>query len=333
MERKERIAKSSCQKLKILYLAQLFREQTDDDNHITCDQIIAALARQDITVERKTVYADIEALRTFGMDIIKSNDKPVSYFLASRDFELPELKLLVDSVQACQFITEKKSRELIKKLEQLCSRYQAQQMNRQVTVAGRIKNGNESIYRGVDTIHNCIAQNRKIRFRYFKYNTSKKKVPRHDGKQYVISPYMLTWDNGNYYLVGYDSAAGIMKHYRVDRMDTIAATQEEREGREVFAGIDRSVYTKRSFSMFGGSETQVTMEFSNDLADVVLDRFGDIPFITADEGHFRVSIPLVISPQFYAWVFGLGDGAKIVAPQHACDGMRSMLEKVSHQYS
>lgn len=231
--------RSSFQKLKIIYIMEYLLKNSDEDHAVTTSQIIAYLKSHDITAERKTIYSDIEALRDFGLDIIQvSEGNNHGYYVASRDFELPELKLLVDSVQSSKFITHKKTLSLIKKIEKLASIHSAQLLNRQVFVKNRIKTMNESIYYNVDEIHNGISSNRKIRFLYFEYNVAKERVYRHDGAYYVVSPFAMTWDDENYYMVAFDSAAGIIKHYRVDKMEKITVLDEERDGQEAYEALD-----------------------------------------------------------------------------------------------
>lgn len=326
--------KSPNQKLKLLYLAQLLLEKSDAAHPIPMDAIIRHLAANDIAAERKSLYDDIEALRTFGLDIGMTKAKPGGYYLLSRKFELPELKLLVDSVQASQFITEKKTLQLIKKLQSLCSVHEAQQMQRQVVVSGRIKHMNESIYYSVDTIHGAIAEDKQIRFQYFDYTVAKRKAYRHNGKVYAVSPYALMWDNENYYLIAYDAEAARIKHYRVDRMEHIVLSEDARVGSDAFDAHDMGAYTRKNFSMYGGEEIAVTMLFENALVGVVLDRFGKgISMTKADDTHFRITAPVAVSPQFYGWLFGLGTAAKILAPAQVVDGMNELLRQVGAAYS
>ena len=326
--------KSPKQKLKLLYLMQMLFEKTDEEHPISMEQIISGLAANGISAERKSIYDDMESLRLFGLDIGMTKSKPGGYYIATRDFEVPELKLLVDSVQSSQFITEKKTLQLIKKLENLCSIYEAQLKRRQVYVSGRIKHMNESIYYSVDAIHNGIAANKQITFKYFEYTTAKKKSYRHGGQIYQISPFALTWDNENYYMIGYDNAAGMIKHYRVDRMESIEVTDLDREGKDAFDAHDMSVYNRRNFSMYGGDEASVTMEFENHLVGVVMDRFGkDIIISKADDEHFRTSATVAVSPQFFAWIFGLGTAAKITGPESVVRDMASMTASVLGQYN
>ena len=239
------MAKSENQKLKLLYIRKFLLEQTDKDHRVTTAQIIDELTKHEIKAERKSIYDDIECLRSFGMDIKRvQKDSTYTYYVANRPFELPELKLLVDSIQSSKFITEKKTNTLIKKLEKLVSKYDAQRLQRQVYVSGRIKTMNESIYYTVDAIHNAISENKKIKFQYFQWNVKKEMELRHGGAWYHISPWGLSWDDENYYMIGYDAEAQLIKHYRVDKMLHIRMSDESREGKEHFKKLDMADYAK-----------------------------------------------------------------------------------------
>ena len=327
--------RSSFQKLKIIYIMEYLLKNSDEDHAVTTSQIIAYLKSHDITAERKTIYSDIDALRDFGLDIIQvSEGNNHGYYVASRDFELPELKLLVDSVQSSKFIThKKKTLSLIKKIEKLASIHSAQLLNRQVFVKNRIKTMNESIYYNVDEIHNGISSNRKIRFLYFEYNVAKERVYRHDGAYYVVSPFAMTWDDENYYMVAFDSAAGIIKHYRVDKMEKITVLDEERDGQKAYEALDMAVYSRKLFGMFSGQERRVRMRFDNRLVGAVLDRLGrDVSLIPDGETHFFVSADVVVSPQFFAWVYGFGAMAQIIGPADVVEQMRGQLADVARLY-
>lgn len=327
------MAKNSGQKLKLLYLMRIFNELTDEDHPLTMPELIAELERYGIAAERKTLYADLELLMQFGMDLCRTNNRPPGYYVGARTFEMPELEMLIDSVQASKFITEKKTLSLIGKLQSLCSVHQARGLTRQVYVKNRIKSMNETIYLNIDLLHAAITQNRQIHFYYFEYDREKNRVYRHSGKRYQISPYALIWDNENYYLIAYDPESKIIKHYRVDKMAQIQIGTEERTGGEVFAQIDISGYTKRNFSMFGGKEEIVTLRFSNHLTGVVLDRFGKDTILTKDrESHFRVSIPIAVSPQFFGFLFSLGTDAEILSPAHVRAQMPTLLRQISELY-
>ena len=324
------MARSERQKLKLLYLRDYLQRNTDEQHPVTMKQIIAHLEQNDIPAERKSIYTDIELLRTYGMDIIQESG---NYYVGSRYFELPELKLLVDSVQSSKFITYKKTGSLIKKIEEMASIYEAQLLNRQVYVANRIKSMNESIYYNVDEIHNGIAHNKKIRFRYFEYTIAKERSFRKDGSFYEVSPYALTWDDENYYMVAYDSDAEIIKHYRVDKMTDISVTDQERNGKEHFDTLDMGTYAKKVFGMFSGKEKPVRLRIANHLVGAILDRFGKDVFIVPDgEDHFTVSVDVVISPQFFGWISGFGPDAVITAPDDVVDEMRRHISAINEQY-
>ncbi len=328
------MAKQGNQKLKIIYIMQILLQKTDEQHTITVQELIRELALHGISAERKSIYDDLENLRTFGLDICSTKTNTTNYFIANRDFELPELKLLVDSVQASQFITEKKTKALIKKLEQFCSMYEAQLLQREVYVANRVKHMNESIYLNVDKIHEGISENRKISFKYFEYALNKNRVYRRGGEPYCISPFALTWDNDNYYMIGYDAQAAMIKHYRVDRMEHIAVSKDAREGQEAFAKVDMAVYTKRAFGMYGGEVQHVDIAFSNHLVGVVMDRFGkDIPLLKMDDARFHILAPVIVSPQFYGWVFGLGKDAQILGPAEVREGMKAQLQSMAGLYA
>ena len=239
---------------------------------------------------------------------------------------MAELKLLVDAVQTSKFITKKKSAELIGKIERLTSKYQAQVLHRQVYVSARIKNMNESIYYNVDKIYQGIDENKQIEFFYMEYNLDKKRVPRRNGKRYKISPYALTWNDDNYYLIGYDGQSDTIKHYRVDKMENIVVLKENREGE---TNIDIGEYSKKVFSMFGGSEESVTLNFDNRFIGVVIDRFGtDVPVIKTDSEHFETSVTVKISPQFFGWLASLGRGVKIISPISVKDRYKEHIQSI-----
>jgi predicted DNA-binding transcriptional regulator YafY len=321
--------KSANQKLKILYLMKILQEKTDETHQLSVPQLIRALEGYGIKAERKSLYDDIEALRLFGVDVESVKSRTTGYYIANRDFELAELKLLVDSVQASKFITHKKSLELIKKIESLTSRYEAQTLQRQVYVSNRVKNMNESIYYSVDRIHSAIAQNRRITFKYVEYLLSKERIYRRGGENYLISPLALTWNNENYYMLGFDSDAGIIKHYRVDKMMYIEITDEAREGLEEYAKIDLAVYVKKVFSMFSGSEEVVKLQFANDLVGVVIDRFGkDVTIMQKDECSFVAHVRVFTSPQFFGWLCAFGGKARILSPQRLADEFRTHVASV-----
>lgn len=327
------MAKSANQKLKLLYLLRFLMQYSDEEHPLTTAQLIAELAENGISAERKSIYADIEALRTFGIDIIQTKGRNGGYYIGERDFELPELKLLVDSVQSSKFITQEKTYKLIRKIENLAGVYDGQLLQRQVYVTNRVKSMNESIYYAVDVVSDAINQNRKIRYRYFEYTVEKERRYRHGGAFYEVSPFALIWDDENYYMLAWDSEAEKMKHYRVDKMSGVSLTDETREGTEIFEKTDMSAYTKSVFGMFGGEEQKVKIRFANHLVGAVLDRFGRDTIVIKDGAeHFTVTVSVVVSGQFLAWVFAFGDEAEIISPENVRNEMKTYAETVIEKY-
>lgn len=328
------MAKSANQKLKLLYIVQLLYEKTDELHAVTTNEIIEYLAQYDIKSERKSIYDDIAALQDYGMDILKVNSHAGGYYLASREFELAELKLLVDAVQSSKFITQKKSRALIGKLETLASIHEAKQLSRQVVVTNRNKAVNENIYYNVDMIYNGIGANVKIRFQYFEWTMAKEMKLRKDGAFYEVSPFILTWDDENYYLIAYDEAADLIKHFRVDKMLKIALTEEARTGRERFEDFDIASYSKKTFGMFAGEEETVVVNCENSMIGVVLDRFGkDVSVRKVDENYFRARINVAVSPQFFGWVSGLGTKIQIAEPVEVREKYMAYLDEIVKRYT
>ena len=322
------------QKLKLLYLIKIFTEDTDDQHALTLPQIAEKLDAYGVSAERKTLYQDFELRRDFGFDIIGQQARRNFYYhMGNRRFELPELKLLVDSVQSAKFITDKKSNTLIKKLEGMVSKYEARKLQRQVIISGRIKAMNESIYYNVDKLHEAIGTDRQIRFKYFRWNINKEMELRKDGAWYQVSPWALMWDDENYYLVGYDAEDGKIKHYRVDKMWRISVADRKREGKEQFKAFNMPRYTKSLFGMFGGEEVKVTLEAENGMVGILLDRFGkDIPVKPVDADHFRTSVVVAVSSQFLGWIMALGDGVKIIGPDKVVTRMKEEIRLISQMY-
>lgn len=328
------MAERTSQKLKLLYLMKILLQKTDETHGITMPEIISELRAYGILAERKGLYRDIECLKTYGMEIIGYQEEHTYYYkVVDRQFELAELKLLVDSVQSAKFITTKKSRELIEKITGLASQYEATQLNRQVYMAERIKTKNEGIYYNVDVIYNAIAENVKITFQYFQWNVKKQMELRHDGALYQVSPWALSWDDENYYLIAYDEKEEKIKHFRVDKMLHIEMAEEKREGRLVFKEFDIAVYARKMFGMFDGEEEMVKILCNNNLAGVMIDRFGkDISLIPVDKDHFSVTVRVAVSRQFLSWVMALGEGAKIIGPDAVVKQVQSEVKRLAEQY-
>lgn len=328
------MAQGSNQRLKLLYLMKILLEKTDETHSITMQEILTSLKAYGINAERKSIYTDMDLLKQYGIDIIGTQEnRTYHYHIGNRQFELAELKLLVDSIQAAKFLTTKKSNGLIKKIEGFASQYEASQLHRQVYVAERVKTMNESIYYNVDMIHSAINQNQKIQFQYFQWNVKKEIELRHNGRFYIESPWALLWDDENYYLIAFDSYENKIKHFRVDKMLKIELINEKREGKQDFKDFDIAVYAKKMFGMFDGEEQIVNLECENRLAGVIIDRFGkDIPIIKKDEEHFVVNVKVAVSRHFISWVMALGEEAKIVGPESVLKQVEGEIERLVRQY-
>lgn len=327
------MARSCNQKEKILFLMKLFHEETDAMHPLSRKELEEKLLDYGIRSERKSLYNDIETLKRFGMDIAYRKERPEGYYLANHKFELAELKLLVDAVQSSRFITERKSNSLIGKIEGMASRYEAKQLQRQVVVADRIKAMNESIYYNIDKIHLAIASNQQLLFQYFEWTVEKTTRLKKNGEPYQVSPWALLWDDENYYLIGFDVDAGILKHFRVDKMLGIEVLEEPRTGKDEFGRFDLAHYAKKTFGMFGGEEETLRIRFHNKYIGVVIDRFGkDVSIRPDGEQHFIARVEVAVSEQFFGWMAGLGKDVKILSPKHVADMYVEHLKEITGVY-
>lgn len=327
--------KSQNQKLKILYVLEALKK-TDEYNPISVGELVDYLASNGIKAERKSVYDDLDALERFGYDIIRKNGKNGGVYLGAREFELPEIKLLVDAVQSSKFISESKSGRLIEKLAKLAGGDQAAILKRQVTYYGKVKTRNENVFISIDKIHTAMAENRMISFLYYAYIVEDgkiKKVCRHEGKKYCASPWTLTWDNEFYYMLAYDESSEMIKHFRVDKMADISILHKERRGKEAFGSSGISGYTNSVFSMFGGADENVRISCDNSLIGAVVDRYGsDLAILKESDERFIFTAKVKVSPQFFAWVFSFGKGMKILSPENVVEQMKAYLKETSQIY-
>ena len=327
------MAKSDNQKLKMMYIRKMLEEKSDYRHPLSMQDILAGLEAHDIKAERKSIYSDMEMLERFGMDIKYTREQPSGYYLADRDFELPELKLLVDAVQSSKFITESKSRELIKKIEGLTSIHDGYKLQRHVLVANRVKSMNSSCLINVDMIHQAMLENVKVTFQYAEWTVEKKLEPKKNGKRYEISPWALTWNDENYYMIGYDSEKKMVKHYRVDKMLKMDVTSRMRDGKEAFKNFDIAQFNKQTFGMFAGEKQDLAIICSNKLIGVIFDRFGtDIPVIPVDDKQCRVRVKVNVSDQFFGWLCGLGTNVKIVEPASVAEDYRKYIKAIAKMY-
>lgn len=318
------MARSSLQKRKLLLLRSVLLENTDENKSLTMKEIIAHLASNGIRAERKSLYDDIETLRVLGIDIQTKRGKSTGYYVASREFEMPELKLLIDAVRASKFMPEQQSTSLIEKLSRLAPLHDRPSLNRSVFVSNRAKTFDTDIFNTVDRIHEAVEKNLDINFKYFRWTEQKQKEYRKDGNIYSVSPWSLVWDDNHYYLVGFDTDRQEIRHYRVDKMELVTLTETPRSGEEAFKAFNIDSYSESVFGMFGGAPERVTLRCKNRLANVIIDRFGqDVPILNDGEA-FRTYINVVPSPVFLGWVISFGDDMEIISPEHIADELKKL---------
>lgn len=328
------MSKSPKSKQKLFQMYRILHEETDENHKMSGHDLASALGKYGISVERKTIYSDIETLQEMGVDVIsEKNGNKNLYYIGERKFQLAELKLLVDAVLCSKFITTKKSNELIEKLGYFTSVYDAKSLTRHVLVDKRIKNDNENILYNVDAIHNAIQDGKKVEFKYFDYNIQKQYVYRNDGRKYSVSPYALTWAEENYYLVAYHEKYSDICNFRVDRMKDISVSEEDIPEEQKMKNFDVAEYSNKIFNMFSGNVEKVQLEFDNELINAVIDRFGkDIDIYQINEDNFNIVTEVEIASTFFSWLVMFGKKVRIVSPTYVADEMKKYLEDILTVY-
>lgn len=326
------MSRSSNQKKKVLYIADLLLKSSNETNPISMGQIIDYLESNGIPAERKSIYDDIEALKEYGLDIIYTRDGERGYYIGLRDFELAELKLLVDAVGSSKFISARKSKTLIDKITKLTNEQDAKSLRRQVEVTGRIKSMNESIFYNVDMIHDACRKNVNITFKYLQWKKGKKLAYKNQGKIYNVSPWMLYWEAEQYYLIAYDVNDDKIKYFRVDKMDKINLTKDKRSGEKLYKSQIGKDFSHKNFHMYSGREVSVVLEATNDIMGVIIDKFGDDVHMHQHEDTFTISTKVIISNQFYGWLAGLSGKVKITAPEEEVKNYTAYLKKLLKDY-
>ncbi len=317
------------QRLKMLYLRDIFLKYTSETQSLTRQQIEEKLADMGVSEGRKAFAEDIEALRQYGMDIQATTGRTASYQLMSRDFELAELKMLADTVSSSKFLTMNQSAELLRKIENLCSEGEARLIRRNIFVADRTKQPNKGVLYNVDTIHRALSGDNgkfKISFRYFEYDVNRRKKYR--DKPRICSPYALVWDRDHYYLVAWNDHRECYSSYRIDRMESVKITTEP--ARPLDRDFDLAKYVTTHISMFSGEETEVKIRCDKSIVNAVLDRFGmDVRMIPdKDEEHFTLYVSVVAKQPFYAWLFQFGGKAVVQSPEWVRQEYIDMLKNV-----
>ena len=324
--------KSDNQKPKILYIMDYLAKNSHEENPIKATELIDMLRRNyGISCDRKTVYSDIAALQEYGLDIVSLPGRNGGYFLASpMNFQLSELKLLIDAILSSRYLTEKKSRELIEKLCNQCNEHDAALIKRNILVSGRVKSMNETILISVDAIQEAIAKNKQISFRYFDWDLGGQR--RYREKEYLASPYGLCQDHENCYLLAYSPRHGVTS-YRVDRMTGIQLTEDARIPCPELTGKALHEHANRLFQMYSGEATDVKLRFHRDLVNVVVDRFGkDVMLIPDGPEHFNFTVKVAVSPMFLSWVIGFGNKAKVLYPKSVVEQCKALCQEALSQY-
>lgn len=324
----------SRQKQKLLFMRKVLLEQTDQQHPITVNQLINTLADNGIKEERKTVYDDIATLSGSGLAIeITKVGHANAYYVCQREFEHEELFILADAVASSKFLTERKSKQLIEKLQKLTSKYQAKELLRIIDVKDRVKTFNESIFYTINQITEAISNKKMLTFQYYSYNSKMKKQLKHSGAFYKVSPYKLIWENDNYYLICYSHIREKIVHFRADRMVKVSAVDEPRREPDV----DEATLIKElrsTFDMYSGTPERVTFEITENLVDSMVDKFGDkILLFQSENGKLSFSTDVQISPTFWGWLFQFGRQIKITSPQNIVDLAKSELKNILDSYN
>lgn len=333
------MAEKGYTKLKLLFIKQYLEKYSDEDNLVKADELMSMLEENNIRCERKSIYADIAALKDFGVDV--STEKR-GYRILNRDFELPEIRLLMDAVQAANFISAKKSKELIKKISTLCSTYQAKLLEKQVYIDNRNKCKNEEIYYNIDLINKAILQKKKISFIYIKRKIDGKinGIVREE-KELTVSPYALIWSNDHYYLISNNAKYDNLMHTRIDRMKKVEMIDEiSRDFSEVSpyrAFFDSADYSGKLFNMFSGDTQKLVLRCNDTILEEMIDRFGDDCQIkksaAGNSEHFVLETKCVCSQGLVSWLMQFGDNVEVIAPESLKKDVLLKAQSILKMYS
>ena len=329
------MARSHFQKLKLLMLYRILYSHSDEQHPLTMSQIIAHLNQHGISAERKSIYDDIEALRLYGADIISNRGK---YYIGSRLFELPELKLLIDAVQSSKMLSTRKLESLCKKLQSFCSVYEAKQLQPNAHMEHRDHTLHEETYYTIDAIHTALHEQRQMSFQYYEWYLSPtgpctiRRRLQHDGKVYRVSPVGLIWDRDHYDLCAYeevdDVRSSLCKRFRIDRMTRTNVLDTYASCAENTRSFDLSEDVQAVFRAFGGNREQVTIQMPNYLVGAAVDQFGEsLKPVRVDASHFRITVSVQVDPQFYGWIFGLEDDVRVLAPDHVKEQIAQRVKR------
>lgn len=328
------------QKLKLLYIQKILSEHSDEQHPLSSGEIINALAGYGIQTERKSIYSDIDTLRDFGVDIIKTKTPKSGYFIGSRKFQASEIRMFIDAIRTAPFITPSKTNDLIKKLESELSLYQAASIASQTHSFNVTKTENSEVYYNIDTIQHAIAEKSKIRFFYYHRQIVNNMPVNNAGKEFVFSPYALMWDSDRYYMVGNYDKYDNLSHYRVDRMKKVEIIQNSTarpfsEVCEYTHTFNTADYSKKVFKMYsGGNEISFVLLCDNDMLEPIIDRFGkQMPFHTVDSGHFKVTVRGQISEGLISWLMEVGEKVRVVSPDSLVELLKKRISSIAQNYN
>ena len=321
-------------RIRILILSRILYDRTDEAHGLSTEELLSALAEQGFHLERKTLYKDIECLNKLGHDILKMRQgKKVLYHVGNRLFETAELRILIDAVNASHFLTPSKTRQLIRKLESISSRYEARDMDKNVIIAGQRKSDNKTIYYLVNDLHFAIRDDRQVRFQYTQWNTQKCLVKKYDGAIYHVSPWTMLFDHENYYLIGYDNKNSEIRHYRVDKIVNLEVVEEHRLGEESYKNYNIDSFMNGTFGMFAGSPVNVVIRVCEDKVGIMIDRFGkDIQLKQNKDDTYDFEVYVRMSDQFLGWIVALGEGVEIIGPESVRKKMQEIGALLLQKY-
>ncbi len=315
-------------KIKLLKLLDMLRHETDEQHPLSTTQICTKLGNMGIVCDRRTLPRDIATLNDQGYEIMSvmiGHDK--CYYVEDRSFSIPELKILIDAVQAASFITDKKTSELVEKIAALGGSHRAEILKSNMVCFNTRKHSNEQIYYNVDTLERAIQNNKKVIFYYYNLDENGNKVYRRDHHHYVVEPIALVFNEDNYYLISYSSRHDGTANYRVDRMEAVEIVEEDICEKAISLRNSVSGYTEQAFKMYGGESVEVVLEFSDSLIGVVFDKFGeDVKMRRTSEDRCVATVTVQISPVFWSWLFQFGKQMTVVSPPQVSDEYKQKIQ-------
>lgn len=319
---------NSEQKIKLLILYELLKENTDEDNPMTTQEIVSALKDRGITVSRKTLYNDIDILNEYGFDVVCDRQRSNKYFVGERKFERPEIQMLLSAVGAANFLSDKKTKMLLYKLSELLGPQQAQQVIETISVSGA-KHSNEVIYYSIDSIITALLSKKQLSFLYFDYGINGERIYRKERERYILNPLGMVFSDNNLYFVGFHEKYETPTNYRVDRMDEVKVEEKTVADVKQYENFDLNAYTKSQFDMYGGRQEDVSLIFPKDLLEIAIDRFGEnIKPINIDNDGYIVNVTVQVSKTFFAWLTTFEGQVKIESPQNVIEQYKLFIKNI-----